>query len=128
MKRVIKFRALTFDQKWVYGFLKIDFLGYYQIQDYKYPEIEHNVLQKTIGQYIGRNDKHGKEIYEGDLIKKIDSNICAEVIWEEGFTAETPENDPKNDYYDVLWFKNEIIEIVGNVHEAKISLSNERKK
>jgi uncharacterized phage protein (TIGR01671 family) len=42
--------------------------------------IEHFILM----QYTGLKDKHGKEIYEGDIIQLVNSNFKYKVVFEDG--------------------------------------------
>lgn len=73
-------------------------------------------------QYIGKEDKNGKGIYEGDIVKPfIDDPYVAEIIYmERCFEIATR---LKNGNYSVWhYFKNEI-EIIGNIYENPELLS-----
>ncbi len=86
--REIKFRAKMIDspEEWVYGSLVYNCGDECYIVEHCDEELSFPVITETVGQYVGLQDYHGREIFEGDIVR-IDNNYESEVIWStrEGF-------------------------------------------
>ena len=140
--RKIKFRGFTIDcldNEWIYG----DLIHYDIDETYIIPQNDryldmcwdisddddNRVDETTVGQFTGLEDKNGREIYEGDILKLIDedgSEIIACVIFINyigGFVLKEYMRDIK--YFRIEDFGECNREIIGNIFENKELLKTE---
>ena len=125
--REIKFRAWdNFGSEWAKPD-KLDNLivnystlgdGIFELQDDSYSDRGHGDF--TIEQFTGLYDRHGKEIYEGDIIEWIDAPGMVDTFGVVEFITRRGAwyvvNDEEN-IYDDIYNVFDDSRIVGNIHE-----------
>ena len=130
MKGVIKMREILFrgkrgtDDEWIYGYSVVHKDGCHAIIDSLYYDT-YRVKTETVGQYIGLHDKHGKRIFEGDIVKTKFNRLCI-VVWFSSpvvtgwdLEAVRTSNNLAYTYQPTphdLW-SSECLEVIGNIHD-----------
>lgn len=125
MTRDIKFRGITDDGKMIYGFFSK--CGKYYHIDWEDPVTEQwssvKIKPETLGQYIGRKDSKGIEMFEGDTVDCEMSYAGGslphrgEIVYLEQFGAFAT----KNDSGETLLHNHclNTFEVIGNIHQPE---------
>lgn len=89
----------------------------------------HEVIPKTIGQFTGLTDKNGKKIFEGDIVKAIQTEynedkekepivfeFIGEMIFEDGCFGLRAKHIV--DFYAPMWEEDDVkLEVIGNIYD-----------
>lgn len=127
MRREIKFRAKCKDNgDWVYG----SYIANYNNNDWIVQGVDFFAVdRRTVGQFIGRCDKDGKEIYEGDILHDVSMNREYAVYFSDITCAFC---FPALDFVDLqngITYKwrigsNEHIQVVGNKYDNPVIIDS----
>ena len=129
--RQIKFRGKR-GREWIYGDLVRNELGTKAIVpafrcDHYNDCGNYEVGDVTVGQYMGRKDKNGREIYEDDVFT-VDGKYPKLVGWDEetaSFAVANIEDIRRQVEWDVWqhpdkrWWQDfgNVVEVIGNIHD-----------
>lgn len=115
--REIKFRAWLKEHKSMIDVMEIDIdnqtIFYYWFGDHDGRFENFNKID--LMQYTGLEDKNNKEIYEGDIIKFL--NSIFEVIWCNEKASFMLKNKEYKEFLNFIYENNNGMEIVGNIYQ-----------
>lgn len=118
--REIKFRGYNAKNKeWLYGCYLINrgehFICPDGIQPADKTSEDFQIDPETLGQFTGLKDKHGKEIYEGDVLKENTTKSKYIVEWRADTAAFVMVLSKTDQWYNMMFAQH--IKIIGNIHD-----------
>lgn len=137
--REILFRGKTKQGDWVYwnelGEINFD-LTDIEISLYAHL-LNDELMFETIGQFTGLTDKNGTKIFEGDIVKSIQTEydedkekepivfeVIGEMIFEDGCFGLRAKHVV--DFYAPMWQEDNVeLEVIGNIHDNPEHLQGE---
>ena len=109
--REILFRGKRVDNcEWAYGYYTVCRVTDDHVIDGK--ECNHVVIPGTVGQYTGENDKNGRKIFEGDIVRVNDKYVDAVIFSNGCFCMES-----QIMMFEFTYQCFDEIEVIGNIHD-----------
>ncbi len=134
MNREILFRGKRTDNgEWVYGFFWKDIWGDGEFCYILYDGENYPIIPAARGEYTGLTDKNGVKIFEGDILRFINTDtrgewLCTVEFHEGAFIGR---NTKDKSYYCHFDFWNTSIvqwEVIGNIHDTPELLEGDDRK
>lgn len=120
MNREIKFRGLEeVTKQWFYGYYLCDGTDHYVLEGDTFGSVR--VVLESVGQYTGLKDKHGTEIYEGDIFIRVKNKPVEWIVEWADCSFVAYHNGGRFDSFPVcMWLINEYkeLEIIGNIYQS----------
>lgn len=119
--REILFRGKRTDngqwvEGWAYPFTNGGYVGKDNrmcIRNGMYAKDIYEIAPETVGQYTGLTDKNGRKIFEGDIIKDVDTGKVFSIEWHE--PAFVRVDNRRYFFWDMCA---ESYEVIGNIYES----------
>ena len=126
MNREIKFRGKDYTNKWRTGDLVQEKWGQGKAIMIKKDKRAWSVLEDTVGQYTGLQDKNAVEIYEGDIVYVTNEDENAKIAWCQEACKFILEFD--SDWIsDFDSFYGKELEVIGNIYDNPELIEKEGK-
>lgn len=114
-----KFRGKDNNGNWIFGdLIYCGDTGLSEIRSSKDKHFE-DVMPETVCQYIGKKDKNGVEIYEGDIFESYGNKLYHYIVEYSTFHCAYFGKCIETDYKGLADINNQPIEVVGNIYDNK---------